>query len=292
MKLKVKMKNEIILYRPNELNEHIEVKIDENTVWLSKEQISILFGRDRTVISRHISNIFKEGELQKDQVCAYFAHTTKHGALRDKTQTVRVEHFNLDVIISVGYRVKSNQGTQFRIWANKVLKDYLLRGYALNQRMNRIENTVENLADKVNEIDLQIKTQLIPTQGIFFEGQIFDAWNFVSDLVRKAEKSLILIDNFIDDSVLMLFAKRTKNVNVTLYTKSISKQLELDLKKFNTQYAPISIKQFSKAHDRFLIIDEKEVYLIGASLKDLGKKWFGFSRIDSFLEIIMKNLVK
>ncbi len=173
------MKNEIILYKSEELTQHIEVKIDEETVWLNKEQISSLFGRDRSVISRHINNVFKEGELKRDKVCAYFAQTTQHGAIKGKTQVKNVEYYNLDVIISVGYRVKSKQGTQFRIWANKILKDYLLKGYALNQRMNRIEDNFHKLTEKVEGIDLQIQANLPPNQGVFYDGQIFDAYKII-----------------------------------------------------------------------------------------------------------------
>ncbi len=274
------MKNEIVIYEAKELTQHIEVRIDEETVWLNKEQISSLFGRDRSVISRHINNIFKEGELQREKVCAFFAHTTQHGAIKGKTQIQNVEYYNLDVIISVGYRVKSKQGTQFRIWANKILKDYLLRGYALNQRMNRIEDNFQKLAQKVEGIELQIQANLPPNQGIFFNGQVFDAYAFVSDLIRSAKKSIILIDNYIDDTVLTRFTKRKKGVTVTIFTKNISKQLKFDVEKHNEQYEPVTIKVFKDAHDRFLIIDDKEIYHFGASLKDLGKKWFAFSKMD------------
>jgi hypothetical protein len=274
------MKNEIILYRPNELAEHIEVKLEDDTVWLNKEQISVLFGRDRTVISRHINNIFNEGELQKEVVCAFFALTTQHGAIKGKTQTIQVEHFNLDVIISVGYRVKSNQGTKFRIWANKILKDYLLKGYAINNRMNRIEDNVNALTNKVNEIDLQINTHLIPTQGVFFDGQVFDAYELASKIIRSAKKSIVLIDNFIDENTLTHLTKKNKNVSVLILTKIVNKQTNLDIQKANEQYGGFIIKQFTKSHDRFLIIDNKEVYHLGASLKDLGKKWFAFAKLD------------
>ena len=275
------MKNEIVLYKPQELKQTIEVRVENETVWLNKEQISSLFGRDRSVISRHINNIFKEGELQKNRVCAFFAHTTQHGAIIGKTQTKKVEYYNLDVIISVGYRVKSKQGTQFRIWANKILKDYLLKGYALNNRMNRIEDNVQKLTEKVETIDLQIQANLPPNQGIFFNGQVFDAYTFVSDIIRTAKKDIILIDNYIDDTVLTHFSKRKKGVTLAIYTKNISKQLSLDIKKHNAQYPEITIQTFKEAHDRFLIIDTKDVYHFGASLKDLGKKWFAFSKMNS-----------
>jgi hypothetical protein len=274
------MENEIVIYQTKELTQHIEVRIEAETVWLNRHQIAALFGRDVKTIGKHINNIFLEGELIKELVVAKFATTTKHGAVKGKTQTKNVEYYNLDVIISVGYRVKSKQGTQFRIWANKVLKDYLLKGYALNNRLNRIEDNVQKLAEKVEGIDLQIQANLPPNQGIFFNGQVFDAYTFVSDLIRSAKKSIILIDNYIDDTVLMHFTKRKKGVSLTVFSKNISKQLKLDIKKHNDQYEQVTIKTFKDAHDRFLIIDEKEVYHFGASLKDLGKKWFAFSKMD------------
>jgi len=274
------MKNEIVLYQSDDLTSRIEVRIEADTVWLNRQQIATLFGRDVKTIGKHINNVFSEVELDKKVVVAYFATTTQHGAIKGKTQTLIVEHYNLDVIISVGYRVKSKQGTQFRIWANKVLKDYLLKGYALNQRMNRIENTVETLADKVKEIDLQIKSNLIPTQGVFFEGQVFDAYELASKIIRSATKSIVLIDNYIDETSLIHLSKKGKNVKVLLLTKNTGKQLALDVEKANTQYGNFTLKNFVKSHDRFLIIDGVEVYHLGASLKDLGKKWFAFSKLD------------
>ncbi len=272
------MKNEIVIYQPDEISVRIDVRIEDETIWLNKEQMGLLFGRDRSVISRHINNIFKEGELQKETVCAFFAHTTQHGAVKGKHQTKLVEYYNLDVIISIGYRVKSKQGTQFRIWANKILKDYLLKGYAVNNRINRIEDNVERLAEKVNEIDLQLKTDLPPNQGVFFDGQIFDAYAFVNDLLRTAEKNVILIDNYIDDTVLTLFGKYP-DLKFKIITRKISKQLQLDINKYNEQYGNLETEISKQFHDRFLIID-KQTYHIGASLKDLGKKIFAFGKLD------------
>ena len=274
------MKNEIILYRPDELAEHIEVRLVEETVWLTQEQMALLFGRERSVITKHIRNIFSEGELNKKVVCAFFALTTQHGAIKGKTQIISVEYYNLDVIISVGYRVKSKQGTQFRIWANKILKDYLLKGYAINNRMNRIEDNMQALTNKVNEIDLQINTHLIPTQGVFFDGQVFDAYELASKIICSAKQSIVLIDNYIDETTLTHLAKKKKNVKVLLLTKNLNEQLNLDIQKANEQYGNFEAKQFTQSHDRFLIIDNEEVYHIGASLKDLGRKWFAFSKMD------------
>ncbi len=201
-----------------------------------------------------------------------------------------IEYYNLDVIISVGYRVKSKQGTQFRIWATYVLRDYLLKGFAINQRMERIENNYENLSKELKQISLQLKTQELPTQGVFFDGQIFDAYVFMSSIVKKAEKEIILIDNYIDESTLTLLSKKNKNIKVRLLIKNISKQLQLDVKKANEQYGAFEIQAFEKSHDRFLIIDGMTVYHIGASLKDLGKKWFAFSKINEFLMEVLKRL--
>lgn len=279
--------SELIVYQSAELTERIEVKIEGETVWLSLNQISQLFGRDKSVISRHLSNIFKEGELIKEATVAKFA-TVQIEAGRSITR--EIDFYNLDAILSVGYRVNSKQGTQFRIWATNVLRDYLLKGYALNQRMDRVETNVELLSQQVNAISLQIKSTELPNQGIFFDGQIFDAYIFVADLIRKARKSLILIDNYLDDSVLTLLNKRKKGVDCICYTKTITKNLKLDLEKHNSQYPPIEVREFDAAHDRFLIIDRKELYHIGASLKDLGKKWFGFSRMDVEVLSILKLL--
>jgi hypothetical protein len=284
------MKDEIILYRPNEIAEHIEVRLDEETVWLNRQQISELFGRDVKTIGKHINNVFSEGELDEIATVAKFATVQNEGGRKVERQ---VEFYNLDVIISVGYRVKSQQGTQFRIWANRILKDYLLKGYAINNRINRLEENVENIKNKVNEIDLQINTHLIPTQGVFFDGQVFDAYVLASKIIGTAKKSIVLIDNYVDETVLVHLSKKNKNVAVTILTKSISKQLQLDVQKANEQYGDFKVKQFSQSHDRFLIIDEKEVYHLGASLKDLGKKWFAFSKMDkSSVQNILNSILE
>lgn len=272
------MNNEIILYRPNELAEHIEVRLEDETVWLNRQQLTILFGRDVKTIGKHINNVFEDGELQKSSTVANFATVQNEGG---RTIERQIEYYNLDVIISVGYRVKSKQGTQFRIWATNVLRDFLLKGYALNQRMNRIENNMDHLIKKVDAISLHISSHLIPNQGVFFEGQVFDAYELASRIIRSAKSHIILIDNYIDESTLTHLTKKTKEVKLLLLTKTISNQLTLDVKKANEQYDHIEIKSFDKSHDRFLIIDNTEVYHLGASLKDLGKKWFAFSKMDS-----------
>jgi hypothetical protein len=201
-----------------------------------------------------------------------------------------VAFYNLDVIISVGYRVKSKQGTQFRICATTILREYLLKGYAINQRVDRIENNLEDLSKQVNRITLKLNTCEPPNQGIFFEGQIFDAYVFVNDLIKRSKKTIILIDNYVDETTPMMLSKRNTNCNTTIYTQKLSAQLHLDLEKHNIQYPKIEIKTLKTAHDRFLILDRKEVYHFGASLKDLGKKWFAFSKLNEFLPTILDKL--
>ncbi len=282
------MKNEIILYRPNELAKHIEVRIDEETVWLSLNQIAQLFNRDKSVISRHLRNIYKEGELIIEATVAKNATVQMEAGRKVKRE---IEYYNLDAILSVGYRVNSKQGTQFRIWANKILKDYLLKGYAINNRMNRIEDNVQVLSEKINEIDLQISTHLIPTQGVFFDGQVFDAYEFASKIIRSAKKNIVLIDNYIDETTLTHLSKKKKGVSVLLLTKNINRQLILDVQKADAQYNNYMAKAFTQSHDRFLIIDGNEVYHLGASLKDLGKRWFAFSKMNkSSVESIINSI--
>lgn len=280
------MKNEIIVYQDEESSTKLEVRIEEETVWLTQAQMAELFMTTRNNITLHISNIFKEKELDKNSVGKESLQTASDG------KKYRTKFYNLDVIISVGYRVKSQRGTQFRIWANKVLKEYLLKGYAVNNRVERLENDVYDIKNKLGTIDLQLKTSLPSNQGIFYEGQVFDAYVFVSDIIKSAKKSIVLIDNYVDESVLILLSKREKDVYATIYTKTITKQLELDLQKHKQQYPKIEIKTFSKSHDRFLIIDNQTVYHIGASLKDLGKRWFAFSKMEMEAGDIVMRLGK
>ena len=267
-------KAEIVIYKESDSPDfQIEVRVEDETVWLNRQQMAALFNRDVKTIGKHILNALKE-ELRTISVVAKFATTATDGKI------YQVEYYNLEMIISVGYRVKSDRGIQFRIWANKIIKDYLLRGYAVNQRFERIEGDLFYLKKKVDEFDFHVNTNLPPKQGIFFDGQVFDAWQFVSRLIKHANKSIILIDNYADDTVLALLGKRKDGVSATIYTSKISRQFEADLQKHNLQYEPVIVKNFSKSHDRFLIIDEETIYHIGASLKDLGRKWFAFSKIN------------
>ncbi|MCL2628502.1 MAG: virulence RhuM family protein [Oscillospiraceae bacterium] len=268
------MKNEIILYRPNELAEHIEVRFDEDTALLTQMQIAELFYTEIPAISKHISNIYSTGELDKASTVSILEIVRQEG---NRSVKRKVAHYNLDMIISVGYRVNSVNATLFRRWATKKLKDYLLKGYAMNNRMDRIEN-------RVDEIELQINTPRIPTQGVFFDGQIFDAYNLVANMIRSAKHSIVLIDNYVDDNTLLHLSKKNSGVKALVLTQNISPQLILDVQKADAQYGGFEVKQFNQSHDRFLIIDSgKDVYHIGASLKDLGKKWFAFSKMSKEL---------
>ena len=273
------MKDEIVLYQPNETIQ-LEVRLQNETVWLNLNQLSMLFDRDKSVISRHIRDIYNEQELQRDATVAKYATVQTEGN-RDIVR--QIDYYNLDVIISVGYRVKSQRGVKFRQWASRILKEYLLRGYVFNQRLERIEHQMDKqnaiLAEHEDKIGFFVRTSLPPVEGIFFEGQLYDAHTFVSDLIRSARTRIVLIDNYIDDRVLTLLDKRDNGVKATIYTKTISKELALDIQRHNEQYTPITVEEFNLSHDRFMIVDDV-VYHIGASLKDLGKKWFAFAKMN------------
>ena len=268
-------RGEIILYQPDE-TVRLEVRLENETVWLNRLQMADLFGRDVKTIGKHINNALRE-ELRSFAVVAKFATTASDG------KTYQVEYYNLDMVLSIGYRVKSQRGIDYRHWANEALKRYLIKGYAFNQRLLYLEQKV---AEHDQKIDFFVKTILPPIEGVFYDGQIFDAYVFASDLIRRAKQEIILIDNYIDETVLMMLNKRNNGVKATIYTAHISENLKLDLQKHNTQYQPIDIKVFKDSHDRFLIIDD-DVYHIGASLKDLGKKMFAFSKMEISKEIIL-----
>ena len=293
MEQEKRLTGKIVLYQPDETI-RLEVRMDDETVWLTQAQMAELFDKTPQNVTMHIRNAYEEGEIEKESTCKEYLQVQVEG----KRKVKRIQKFyNLDVIISVGYRVKSHRGTEFRRWATKVLKEYLLQGYAVNQNMHGIRQQLcyqdKRISQLEEKVDFFVQTSLPPRQGVFFDGQIFDAYRFVSDLVRKADRRIVLIDNYVDDTVLALLDKRRKGVSATIYTKSITDQFLLDITRHNEQYTPIEVKQINKAHDRFLIIDD-EVYHIGASIKDLGKKWFAFALMndlvaDNFLEML--NLV-
>ena len=276
-------KGEIILYQPDNSIE-LEVRMEAETVWLNRQQMALLFDRDVKTIGKHINNALAE-ELRDFSTVAKFATVQKEG---ERVVTRNVEYYNLDMVLSVGYRVKSQRGIEFRQWANKVLKDYLLRGYAVNQRIERLEQRVSKTEEK---IDLFVRTSLPPVEGVFYDGQIFDAHVFASNLIKSAKSSIILIDNYIDESVLVTLSKRENNVSAKIITKSISNQFQLDLNRHNSQYPQIDVEERTNIHDRFLIIDDT-VYHIGASLKDLGKKLFAFSKLEISPDVILNVISK
>ena len=265
----LKATGEIVMYQPDETIQ-LEVRMDEDTVWLTQAQMAELFATGRQAITKHLQNIYESSELSKEATSSILELVRQEGNRKVKR---KIEFYNLDAIISVGFRVNTKRGIMFRQWANKVLREYLLKGYSVNQRFEQLERRVSKTEE---QIDFFVHTSLPPVEGIYYDGQIFDAYRFVSDLIRKAKESVVLIDNYIDDTVFSLLDKRREGVKATVYTKSINKQLQLDMTRHNEQYATIEVKLFNKAHDRFLLIDD-EVYHIGASVKDLGKKWFAFT---------------
>lgn len=286
LKEDVRDRGEIVVYQPDEVT-RLEVRVNEETVWLTQAQMALLFQTTPQNITIHIRNIYKEGELEQLPTCKEYLQVQSEGA-----RTVRrvQKLYNLDVIISVGYRVKSIRGTHFRQWANKVLKDYLLQGLAVHTRLQIVENKLEQglmtLREHGKKIDFFVRTSLPPVEGVFYDGQIFDAYVFATDLIRSAKRSLILIDNYVDESVLLMLSKRQTGVSAEIRTGQATVTLKQDLAKHNAQYPPIVLTETKNIHDRFLIVDE-DVYHIGASLKDLGKKLFAFSKMSIPKELLV-----
>ena len=275
-------KGEIVMYQPDETI-RLEVRMGEDTVWLSQQQMAELFQRDQSVIARHIRNIYKEEELTEEGTYAKFAYMGHDGL-----QKYEVIHYNLDVIISVGYRVKSKRGTRFRQWANKILKDYLLKGYVVNQRITTLEHQVADLTEKVNFF---VRSSLPPMEGIFYDGQIFDAYAQIVSLIKQAKHSIVLIDNYINVDTLTMLSNRDTNVSATIYTRQLSQQQQLDVQRHNQQYPPIAINTCQHNHDRFLIIDDV-AYLFGASLKDAGKKLFAYIRMQETSPAVLLSMIR
>ena len=274
-------KGEIVMYQPDETI-RLEVRVEDETVWLTQSQMAELFLTTRNNITLHINNIFKEEELVESSVRKESLLTAADG------KKYRTKVYNLDVIISVGYRVKSKRGTKFRQWANQVLKDYLLKGYAVNQRILTLEHQVADLTDKVNFF---VRSSLPPVEGIFYDGQIFDAYANIINLIKQAKKSVILVDNYINVDTLTILSNRHHNVTATIYTRILNQQQQLDVQRHNQQYPPITINTCQHNHDRFLIIDDV-VYLFGASLKDAGKKLFAYIRMQETSASTLLSLIR
>ena len=269
-------KGEIVMYQPDETI-RLEVRMDDETVWLTQQQMAELFDKDRTVIGRHIRNIYKEEELERDITCAKFAHMGVDG-----DQLYEYTAYNLDVIISVGYRVKSKRGTKFRQWANKILKEYLLKGYVVNTRIMALEHQVVEqggmLRELQDKVDFFVRSSLPPVEGVFYDGQIFDAYVQIVKLIKQAKKSVVLVDNYVDETTLTILGKREAGVSATIYTKQTAATFLLDVERHNAQYPAIKVVPCQHTHDRFLIIDD-DVYIFGASLKDAGNKLFAYIRM-------------
>lgn len=281
--------NEIILYQPDSTLS-LDVRVENETVWLNRNQLALLFDRDVKTIGKHINNALKE-ELDGLSVVANFATTASDG------KTYQVEYYNIEMITSIGYRVKSKRGIQFRVWANKILRDYLLRGYTVNQRLIYMESRMDRrlsehdkrLDELTDKVDFFIRTSLPPKEGVFFNGQIFDAHEFVCRLIRSANRRIILIDNYVDESVLVQLDNRNAGVSALIYTGEISRTLRQSINRHNRQYAAIDVRTAERIHDRFLIIDDT-LYHIGASIKDLGKKLFAFSQMETSPAVILDSL--
>lgn len=275
----------IVLYNDGELE--LKVSLNEETIWLRQNEISLLFNVDRTTITKHINKILQDNEVEENSNVQKM-----HFANSDKP----VKIYSLDIILAVGYRTNSSKAIKFRKWTTSILKNYIKNGYVINgekitnERFVSLESDVNSLKSQMNTVQSLIKNNTLKTaQGIFYDGQIYDAYVFANDLLRGATNEIILIDNYIDDTVFTLFSK-IPTIQVTIYTQIISKQLQLDIEKYNKQYSNISLKTFKNSHDRFLILDRKEIFHIGASLKDLGTKWFAFSKIDLDTEVLLEKL--
>lgn len=276
----MKNNDEIVIYQSQDGLTKFDVRLEDETVWITQEQMTALFQRDKSTISRHIKNIFAERELDEKSVVAFFATTASDGKI------YQVAYYNLDMIISVGYRVKSQRGVQFRQWATKVLNNYLRYGYAISSRFERLEQRV---AKTEAQIESFVHSALPPREGIFVDGQIYDAFEFIERLIKSAQKSILLVDNYIDESVLTMMSSKQSGISVDIYTKEISKALQLAEKNFNTQYGGLTLHTTQTFHDRFLIIDDKTIYLIGASLKDAGKRLFAFTQMNAAQINTIKN---
>ena len=278
-------KYEIVKFVDEEVKLDVNISPLEKTIWINIEQMSVLFERDRSVISKHIKNIFLEGELLEDSVCAFFAHTANDG------KAYNVKYYNLDVVISVGYRVKSKRGVLFRQWASNIIQDYLIKGYAINEERSlvtnenyvRLINKVESLDERVSNIENNYKPQEFKHSQLFFDGQLYDAYTLIQSLFESANNEIIIIDNYVDRSILDRLVVKNKNVQVIIYTSINSKLLGRDINTFNSQYGGLDVRYTTNVHDRYIIIDQNKIYHLGHSIKDLGKKIFSISESDSNL---------
>ena len=282
-------KNEIIVYQPEGGEFHIEVRVENETVWLTQAQMAELFNSTRNNITLHIKNIFQEHELDANSVCKESLLTANDG------KKYKTKIYNLDVIISVGYRVKSIQGTRFRQWANQVLKEHMLKGFSVNQRLISHENRLENLDSRViyleKQVDFFVKTNLPPSEGLLPAHAHWSGYAFAVQLVRSAKKELIIIDPFANDMVLSLMAKRSEGVNAIIYSARITRAMREEEARLNRQFPTVRLENMREVHDRFVIVDDV-VYHVGASFKDLGNQLTAFSVLNFVTKEQILALVK
>lgn len=263
------------MYQPDETI-RLEVKLEDDTVWLTQQQMSLLFSVKENTITYHIKEIYRTEELEQEGTARKIRVVRKEG---NRIVNRMIDFYSLDMIISVGYKVNSKRGVKFRQWASKVLKDYLIKGYSINKGLQEIRERVDSHDKRIVElegkVDFFVRSSLPPVEGVFYDGQIFDAYVQIVSLIKQARHSIVLIDNYIDEATLTMLSKREAGVSATIYTRQLSQQQQLDVQRHNQQYPPININVCQHNHDRFLIIDDT-VYLFGASLKDAGKKLFAY----------------
>ena len=286
-------KYEIVKFADDEVKLDVNISPLEKTIWINIEQMSVLFERDRSVISKHIKNIFLEGELLENSVCAFFAHTANDG------KTYNVKYYNLDVVISVGYRVKSRRGVLFRQWANNIIQEYLIKGYAINEERTlvtnenyvRLINKVESLDERVSNIEKEYKPKEFKNTQLFFDGEFYDAYTLIQSLFESANKEIIIIDNYVDRTILDRLVVKNSNVQVTIYTSINTRLLTRDIDTFNNQYGGLDVSYTTNVHDRYIIIEQRKLYHLGHSIKDLGKKIFSISESDNnLISVLLSNI--
>ena len=285
-------KNEIIVYQPEGGEFHIEVRVDQDTVWLTQAQMAELFNTDRTSINRHIRNIFQTQELYENSTCAKIAQVRLEGGRSIKRV---VPYYNLDMIISVGYRVNSISGTRFRQWANSVLKEHMLKGFSVNQRLVAHENRLENIDSRViyleKQVDFFVKANLPPKEGVLQAKAFWSGYEFAVQLVRLAKQEIVIIDPFADDTALSLMPKRNPGVNAIIYSARINQTMKTECERLNRQCPPVELRTMREVHDRFIVVDET-VYHIGASIKDLGNKLTAFSVLSLLTKRQLLEMIK
>jgi hypothetical protein len=284
-------KGEIVMYQPDETI-RLEVKLEDDTVWLTQQQMSLLFSVKENTITYHIKEIYRTEELEQEGTARKIRVVRKEG---NRIVNRMIDFYNLDMIISVGYKVNSKRGVKFRQWASKVLKDYLIKGYSINKGLQEIRERVDSHDKRIVElegkVDFFVRSSLPPVEGVFYDGQIFDAYVQIVSLIKQARHSIVLIDNYIDEATLTMLSKREAGVSATIYTRQLSQQQQLDVQRHNQQYPPININVCQHNHDRFLIIDDT-VYLFGASLKDAGKKLFAYIKMQETSAAELLNRIR